>query len=267
MTDFLWWRDGIIYQIYPRSFADSNNDGLGDLPGITSRLDYLADLGVDALWLSPIYPSPDKDFGYDVSDYVDIDPRFGSLADFDLLLSEAHRRGIRIILDLVLNHTSDQHAWFLESRSSRDNPKADWYIWSPPSPFQGEGTGVRVGAPNNWQSIFGGRAWKYVPERNQYYYHMFAPEQPDVNWRNPEVRRAMLDVVRFWLDRDVDGFRLDVFNMYFKDERLRDNPFKPGLRPFDQQQHIYDCDRPEMVPLVARTARHPEFLSRTLCRR
>jgi alpha-glucosidase len=144
MSEFLWWRDGIIYQIYPRSFADSNNDGLGDLPGITGKLDYLAGLGVDALWLSPIYPSPDKDFGYDVSDYVNIDPRFGSLADFDLLLSEAHRRGIRIILDLVLNHTSDQHAWFLESRSSRDNPKADWYIWSPPSPFQGEGPGVRV---------------------------------------------------------------------------------------------------------------------------
>jgi alpha-glucosidase len=250
MTDFLWWRDGIIYQIYPRSFADSNNDGLGDLPGITGKLDYLADLGVDALWLSPIYPSPDKDFGYDVSDYVDIDPRFGSLADFDLLLSEAHQRGLRVILDLVLNHTSDQHVWFLESRSNRDNPKADWYIWSPPSPFPGEGTGVRVGGPNNWQSIFGGCAWTYVPERDQYYYHMFAPEQPDVNWRNPQVHRAMLDVVRFWLDCGVDGFRLDVFNMYFKDEQLRDNPPAFGVRAFDRQQHIYDCDRPEMIPLL-----------------
>jgi alpha-glucosidase len=254
MTDFLWWRDGIIYQIYPRSFADSNNDGLGDLPGITGKLDYLADLGVDALWLSPIYPSPDKDFGYDVSDYVDIDPRFGSLADFDLLLSEAHRRGLRIILDLVLNHTSDQHAWFLESRSNCDNPKADWYIWEPPSnspPTSSRNGGSRKGGPpNNWQSIFGGRAWEYVPERGQYYYHMFVPEQPDINWRNPQARQAMLDVVRFWLERGVDGFRLDVFNMYFKDEHLRNNPLKPGLRPFDQQQHIYDCDRPEMIPLL-----------------
>jgi len=255
MTDFLWWRDGIIYQIYPRSFADSNGDGLGDLPGITGKLDYLVNLGVDALWLSPIYPSPDKDFSYDVSNYVDIDPRFGSLADFDLLLSEAHQRGIRIILDLVLNHTSDQHPWFLESRSSRDNPKADWYIWSPPSDsplILGENGGSRRESkpPNNWQSIFGGRAWTYAPERNQYYYHMFVPEQPDLNWRKPEVRKAMLDVVRFWLDRDVDGFRLDVFNIYFKDEQLRDNPYKPGLRAFDRQQHVYDCDQPEMIPLL-----------------
>jgi len=250
MDDFLWWRDGIIYQLYPRSFADSNDDGLGDLSGITNKLDYLANLGVDALWLSPIYPSPDKDFGYDVSDYVDIDPRFGSLADFDLLLSEAHQRGIRIILDLVLNHTSDQHTWFLESKSSRDNHKADWYIWSHPSPFRGKGRGVRVGAPNNWQSIFGGRAWTYVPERDQYYYHMFLSEQPDVNWRNPEVRQAMLDVIRFWLERGADGFRLDVFNMYFKDEQLRENPRKFGLRAFDRQQHIYDCDQPKMIPLL-----------------
>jgi len=263
MSEFLWWRDGIIYQIYPRSFADSNNDGLGDLPGITGKLDYLAGLGVDALWLSPIYPSPDKDFGYDVSDYVDIDPRFGSLADFDLLLSEAHQRDIRIVLDLVLNHTSDQHAWFLESRSSRDNPKADWYIWSPPlalPPFSSKMEGdlppkrSEVGAggepPNNWQSIFGGPAWTYIPERNQYYYHMFVPGQPDVNWRNPAVRAAMLDVFRFWLERGVDGFRLDVFNMYFKDEQLRRNPYKAGMRPFDRQRHIYDCDQPEMIPLL-----------------
>ena len=250
MEDFLWWRDGIIYQIYPRSFADSNGDGLGDLPGITGKLDYLADLGVDALWLSPIYPSPDKDFGYDVSNYVDIDPRFGSLVDFDLLISEAHRRGIHIILDLVLNHTSDQHPWFLESRSSRDNPKADWYIWGPPSPLEEEGSKMMVGAPNNWQSIFGGPAWTYVPERDQYYYHMFLPEQPDVNWHKPEVRQAILDVVRFWLNRNADGFRLDVFNMYFKDELLRNNPLKPGLRAFDRQQHIYDCDHPEMIPLL-----------------
>jgi len=237
MTDFLWWRDGIIYQIYPRSFADSNGDGLGDLPGITSKLDYLADLGVDGIWLSPIYPSPDKDFSYDVSNYVDIDPRFGSLADFGLLLSEAHQRGIRIILDLVLNHTSDQHPWFLESRSSRDNPKADWYLW-------------QDSIPNDWYAVFGGRAWTYVPERDQYYYHMFLPEQPDVNWRNPETRKAMLDVVRFWLDRGVDGFRLDVFNIYFKDDRFRRNPRKWGARAFDRQHHIYDYDQPELVPLL-----------------
>ena len=252
MTDFLWWRDGIIYQIYPRSFADNNNDGLGDLPGIIKKLDYLADLGVDALWLSPIYPSPDKDFSYDVSNYVDIDPRFGTLADFDLLLSEAHRRGLRIVLDLVLNHTSDQHAWFQESRSSRDNPKADWYIWAPPSgsPDSHRKWGESKRGVNNWQSIFGGKAWTYAPERDQYYYHMFVPEQPDVNWRNPEVRQAMLDVVRFWLDRGVDGFRLDVFNMYFKDDQRRDNPPQFGIRAFDRQQHIYDCDRPEMIPLL-----------------
>ena len=250
MTDFLWWRDGIVYQIYPRSFMDSSNDGLGDLPGITSKLDYLADLGMDALWLSPIYPSPDKDFGYDVSDYVEIDPRFGTLADFDRLLSEAHQRDIRIILDLVLNHTSDEHAWFLESRSSRDNPTADWYIWSPAVEGE-EGAGKQAGPPNNWQSVFGGPAWTYVPERDQYYFHMFDPGQPDVNWRNPEVRKAVLDSVRFWLERGVDGFRLDVFNVYFKDEKLRDNPRKLiGRRSFDRQIHIYDCDQPEMVELL-----------------
>ncbi len=232
----LWWREGIIYQIYPRSFSDSNGDGLGDLPGILSRLDYLADLGVDAIWLSPFYPTPDADFGYDVSDHTDVDPRFGSLADFDRLLDEAHARGLRVILDLVLNHTSDRHPWFLESRSSRENPRADWYLWRD--------------RPNNWQSVFGGRAWTYVPERDQYYYHMFLPQQPDVNWRNPEVRRAQLDVVRFWLARGVDGFRLDVFNVYFKDEAFRENPFRPGLRAFDRQRHIYDADRPEMIPLL-----------------
>jgi len=249
MKDFLWWRDGIVYQIYPRSFADSTNDGLGDLPGITSKLDYLADLGVDALWLSPIYPSPDKDFGYDVSNYVDIDPRYGSLADFDRLLSEAHRRNVRIILDLVLNHTSDEHAWFLESRSSRDNPKADWYIWSPPQ-GNGKGAGKKAGPPNNWQSVFGGPAWTYVPERDQHYFHMFDPGQPDLNWRNPDVRAAVLDSVRFWLERGVDGFRLDVFNVYFKDEQLRDNPPKVGIRSFDRQFHIYDCDQPEMISML-----------------
>jgi alpha-glucosidase len=237
MEDFLWWRDGVIYQIYPRSFADSNRDGIGDLRGIRSHLDYLAALGVSALWLSPFYPTPDEDFGYDISDHRAVDPRFGTLQDFDDLLAAAHQRNIRIILDLVLNHTSDQHPWFLESRSSRDNPKADWYIW-------------KDSIPNNWRSVFGGQGWTYDPQRGQYYYHMFLPEQPDVNWRNPEVRHAQLDVVRFWLERGADGFRLDVFNVYFKDDRLRSNPSKPGLRAFDRQQHIYDVDRPEMIPLL-----------------
>lgn len=237
MDRFLWWRDGVIYQIYPRSFADGNHDGLGDLPGITSRLDYLAELGVDAIWLSPFYPTPDKDFGYDISDYLDVDPRFGTLRDFDELTAAAHRRNIRVILDLVLNHTSDQHPRFLESRASRDNPKADWYIW-------------QDAIPNNWQAVFGGKAWTYVRERGQYYYHMFLAEQPDVNWRNPEVRKAQLDVARFWLERGADGFRLDVFNVYFKDDQLRNNPFKWGLRAFDRQRHVYDADRPEMIPLL-----------------
>lgn len=238
MSQLPWWQKGIIYHIYPRSFADSNGDGIGDLNGIIEHLDYLADLGVDAIWLSPIYPSPDKDFGYDVAEYKDIDPRYGTLADFDRLVQEAHARGIRIILDLVLNHTSDQHPWFQESRSSRTNPKADWYIWQD-----------RI--PNNWQGTFGGRAWTFDPQRGQYYLHLFLPEQPDVNWRHPQVRQTMLDVVRFWLERGVDGFRLDVFNAYFKDEQLRSNPFTPfGRRPFEWQKHIYDIDRPEMFPLL-----------------
>lgn len=237
MDNFTWWRDGVIYQIYPRSFADGNQDGIGDLPGITDHLDYLADLGVNAIWLSPFYPTPDKDFGYDISDYCNVDPRFGTLADFDRLVEEAHKRDIHVIADLVLNHTSDRHPWFLESRSSRDNPRADWYIWQDK-------------IPNNWQAVFGGPAWTFVPERGQYYYHMFLPEQPDVNWRNPEVRKAILDVVRFWLERGVDGFRLDVFNVYFKDDQFRSNPSAWGIRPFDRQKHIYDTDRPELVPLL-----------------
>jgi alpha-glucosidase len=237
MTDpYLWWRDGVIYQIYPRSFADTNADGLGDLPGITARLDYLAHLGVDAIWLSPFYPTPDIDFGYDVSDHCDVDPRFGTLADFDDLVREAHSRNIRIVLDLVLNHTSDQHPWFLESRASRDNPKRDWYMWQP--------------RPNNWQSAFGGKGWQYDKQTGEYYFHMFVTEQPDVNWRNPQVRQAQLDVVRFWLGRGADGFRLDVFNAYFKDEQLRNNPSKFGLRAFDRQKHIHDIDQPEMMPLL-----------------
>jgi alpha-glucosidase len=237
--NFLWWRDGVIYQIYPRSFADSNNDGIGDLPGITAKLDYLADLGVDALWLSPIYPSPDKDFGYDVANYFNIDPKFGTLSDFDRLLNEAHKLHLHIILDLVLNHTSDQNPWFQQSKSSRTNPYRDWYIWrdSPKGKKQ---------PPNNWKSVFGGPGWEYDEKTKQSYFHMFVKEQPDLNWRNPDVYKKMLEVFKFWLERGVDGFRLDVFNEYYKDDQFRNNPPKFGIRPFDQQRHIYDVSQPEM---------------------
>lgn len=243
MTDFLWWRDGVIYQIYPRSFADSNGDGIGDLPGITSKLDYLADLGVDAIWLSPINPSPDKDFGYDVADYKGIDPKYGTLEDFSELVKLAHDRKIRVILDMVMNHTSDQHPWFIESRSSKDNPKRDWYLW------RASDKGKKS-PPNNWQSIFGGKAWDFDEKTGEWYYHMFVKEQPDLNWRNPDVRKEMLSVFNFWADRGVDGFRLDVFNEFFKDDLFRDNPRKIGIRPFDQQVHLYDADRPEMMGVV-----------------
>ena len=243
VPDHLWWRDGVIYQIYPRSFQDSDGDGLGDLPGITARLDHLAALGVDALWLSPFYPTPDRDFGYDISDHSAVDARFGTLDDFDHLLGEAHRRGMRVVLDLVLNHTSDLHPWFMESRAGRDNPRRDWYIWRDPAPGGGP--------PNNWQASFGGRAWTFDPASGQYYLHSFTPSQPDVNWRNPAVRKAQLDVVRFWLRRGVDGFRLDVFNACFKDAGLRDNPRKFGLRGFDRQRHVHDLDQPEMFGLLA----------------
>lgn len=239
-----WWKNGIIYQIYPRSFADSSGDGIGDLNGITAHLDYLSELGVDAVWLSPIYPSPDVDFGYDVSDYCAIDPKYGTLEDFDRLVAAAQERGIHIILDLVLNHTSDQHPWFVQSRSSRDNPYRDWFIWADPKPG---------GAPpNNWQAVFGGPGWELDPATGQYYFHMFTKEQPDVNWRNPAVRQAMLDVFRFWMERGVDGFRLDVFNVYFKDAALRDNPvrFPLPFAPFFGQEHRYDVSQPEMIPLL-----------------
>lgn len=239
----LWWRDGVIYQIYPRSFADSNGDGIGDLNGIVDHLDYLEELGVDAIWLSPIYPSPDVDFGYDVADYKAIDPKFGTMDDFDRLTREAHRRGIRIVLDLVLNHTSDQHPWFRDSARATDSPRRDWYIWRKPRPGGGP--------PNNWQSVFGGPAWEFNPATGEYYYHMFYKEQPDLNWRNPAVRKEMLDVFRFWLERGVDGFRLDVFNLYFKHPEMPDNPSKLGLRGFDRQHHIHDQDQPEMMPLLA----------------
>ena len=239
---YLWWRDGVIYQIYPRSFMDSNGDGIGDLPGITARLDYLADLGVDALWLSPINVSPMHDFGYDIADYEEIDPVFGTRAEFDGLIAEAHARGLRIMMDLVINHTSHKHSWFTESRSSRDNPKADWYLW------RGRPAGRRH--PNNWTAAFGGPAWEWDEARRQFYYHMFLREQPDLNWRNPEVRAALQQMIRFWLDRGVDGFRLDVVNGYFKDAHFRDNPPRFNPNPFalewDRQAHVYDRDQPEL---------------------
>ena len=207
MSNLKWWQTAVFYQIYPRSFADGNSDGIGDFKGITEKLDYLKDLGVDALWLSPHFPSPNWDCGYDISDYCNVAPEYGTLDDFKLFLYESHNRGIRVILDLVLNHTSDEHAWFLESKSSRDNPKADWYVW--------------VDAPpNNWQSCFDGEAWTYVPERDQYYYHYFMKQQPDLNWHNPEVKKAMWDAARFWLDLGVDGYRLDAIGTIYEDPNL-----------------------------------------------
>ncbi|WP_347158680.1 alpha-amylase family glycosyl hydrolase [Pontibacter chitinilyticus] len=243
---YLWWQDGIIYQVYPRSFQDSNGDGVGDLQGIIKRLDYLKWLGIKAVWLSPIYPSPMADFGYDISDYRGIHPLFGSMDDFDTLLQEVHQRGMKLILDLVPNHTSDQHPWFLESRSSRDNPKRDWYIWEDP---QEDGT-----EPNNWLSVFGGSGWEWDEKTQQYYYHAFLKEQPDLNWRNPEVQEAMLDVMRFWLDKGVDGFRVDVMWHMIKDKQLRDNPTNPEYQPhmstYDKLLPAYSTDQPEVHDIV-----------------
>jgi len=245
----LWWQRGVIYQIYPRSFKDSNGDGIGDLPGMIGKLDYLQWLGVDAIWISPIYPSPMADFGYDVADYTDIEPTFGTLADFDHLLAQAHARHLRVILDFVPNHTSWEHPWFRESRSSRDNPKRDWYLWADPKPDGGP--------PNNWLSAFGGSAWEWDEATEQYYLHSFLKEQPDLNWRNPEVRRAMLDVMRFWLDRGVDGFRIDVIQRLIKDAELRDDP--PGgsraahgkdLGKYATQEHIHSMNQPEVHDVI-----------------
>ena len=246
-NEYLWWQRGIIYQIYPRSFRDSNGDGVGDLAGITQQLDYLTSLGVDAVWISPIYPSPMKDFGYDVADYCDIDPLFGSLADFDKLLAEAHARGLKVILDFVPNHTSDLHPWFVESRASRTSARRDWFIWRDPAPGGGP--------PNNWLSNFGGSAWAYDERTGQYYCHSFLEAQPDLNWRNPAVVDAMLDVLRFWLDRGVDGFRVDVIWLLIKDAEFRDNPANPTWTPDDNPMHeflpVYTADRPEVHGIIA----------------
>jgi alpha-glucosidase len=242
-NDFVWWRDGVIYQIYPRSFKDSTGSGIGDLKGIIGKLDYLADLGIDAIWLSPINPSPDVDFGYDVSDYCAIDPKFGTMGDFENLLAAADKLGIRIVMDLVLNHTSDQHSWFKSARRSKDDPYRDWYIW--------RDAGPSGNPPNNWKSVFGGSGWEWDVHTEQYYYHMFYKQQPDLNWRNPKVRAALLDVFRFWMEKGVKGFRLDVFNVYIKDDQFRSNPTKLiGRRPFDRQIHLYDYDHSELVDLL-----------------
>jgi alpha-glucosidase len=255
-----WWQHGVVYQIYPRSFQDSTGDGIGDLPGITRRLDYLRWLGVNAVWISPFYPSPMADFGYDVSDYRDVHPMFGTLADFDRLVEEAHRCGIRVIVDYVPNHTSDQHPWFLESRSSRDNPKRNWYIWKDPAPDGGP--------PNNWLSNFGGPAWTWDERTEQFYYHAYLREQPDLNWRDPEVREAMLDVLRFWLERGVDGFRLDALRQIGKDAHFRDNPpnpgWEPGQGPYKRLLPVYSADRPETIEYVAEMRRVADGYGETL---
>jgi alpha-glucosidase len=236
-----WWQNAVFYEIYPRSFADSNNDGVGDLKGITSKLDYLKELGVDAIWISPCFPSPQVDFGYDVSDYENIDPMYGTLADFDVLASEAKKRGIHIILDFVVNHSSDQHPWFLDSKSSRTSAHRDWYIWR-----DGKGPGV---PPNNWISTFGGSAWTLDPTTNQYYYHNFYAAQPDLNWRNPAVKDAMFDVTRWWYKRGVSGFRLDAVDTLFEDPDLKDNPIKgPGQNAFGDpiEEDKYNTKLPEV---------------------
>ncbi len=245
MKQFSWWQKGIIYQIYPRSYQDSNGDGIGDLAGIHQRLDYIQSLNVDAVWLSPIYPSPMHDFGYDVADYCGVNPIFGSMDDLDALLEDIHARGLKLILDLVPNHSSDEHRWFVESRSSRDNPKRDWYIWRDPAPDGGP--------PNNWVSFFGGPAWTYDERTGQYYLHQFVKQQPELNYRHPEVLPAMLDNMRFWLDKGVDGFRVDVIWLMLKDEQLRDEPLNPdwdGTHPIGKLQHIYTQNLPGVHDLI-----------------
>ncbi|KZN12180.1 alpha-amylase family glycosyl hydrolase [Marinomonas sp. TW1] len=253
-TNQAWWRGAVIYQVYPRSFFDANNDGIGDLAGVTQKMDYIANLGVDAIWLSPFFTSPMKDFGYDVSNYCDVDPIFGDLNDFDQLIQTAHEKGLKVIIDQVLNHSSDQHPWFKESRQSHDNHKADWYVWAD---AQADGT-----VPNNWLSVFGGPAWHWDSRRRQYYLHNFLDSQPDLNFHHPDVVDALLDTVEFWLKRGVDGFRLDTANYYFHDLELRNNPPKEnvvegsiGVRldnPYAYQLHLYDKSRPENIVFLQR---------------
>ncbi|PZU10906.1 alpha-amylase family glycosyl hydrolase [Sphingomonas sp.] len=242
-----WWEGAVVYQIYPRSFQDTNGDGIGDLAGIARRLDHFVDLGVDAIWISPIYPSPMVDFGYDVSDYTGIHPMFGTLDDFDRLIAAAHDRGLRLLLDFVPNHSSDQHPWFLESRSARDHPKRDWYIWRDAAPDGGP--------PNNWISDFGGPAWEWDEATGQYYYHAMLVEQPDLNWRNPDLKAAMLDAMRFWFDRGVDGFRVDILWHMIKAEAFPDNPLNPGWSPGMADMHrvlqLHSTDQPEVHGIAA----------------
>ena len=245
-----WWKGGVIYQIYPRSFQDSSGDGIGDLRGITQRLDHIAKLGADAIWLSPIFTSPMDDMGYDVSNYIDIDPLFGTLADFDALIARAHELGIKVIIDQVISHSSDQHPFFLESKQDKTNPKADWYVWADPLP---DGT-----PPNNWLSIFGGSAWTWNAKRRQYFMHNFLISQPDLNLHNPEVQDYLIGTMRFWLERGVDGFRLDTVNFYMHDLELRNNPPEPPrqdaprVNPYDMQSHDYSKNRPENVAFLER---------------
>lgn len=245
-----WWRGAVIYQVYPRSFADGNADGVGDFPGATERLDYIAGLGVDAVWLSPFFRSPMADFGYDVSDYRDVDPLFGTLADFDRFVARAHELGLRVIIDQVLSHTSEAHPWFAESRASRDNPRADWYVWADP---QADGS-----PPSNWLSVFGGSGWAWDSRRRQYYLHNFLPAQPDLNFHNPAVTEQLLADVAFWLERGVDGFRLDTVNYYFHDPKLRNNPPSEdpnagdATNPYGMQEHVYDKTRPENIGFLER---------------
>ena len=259
--DKLWWRHGIFYQIYPRSLQDTNADGVGDLRGIIGRLPYLQSLGVDAIWLSPIFPSPMADFGYDIADYTGVDALFGTMTDFEALANAAHAGGLRVILDLVPNHTSDQHPWFVESRGSRDNPKRDWYIWRDPA--------ADGGPPGNWLSEFGGSAWQYDATTGQYYYHAFLAQQPDLNWRNPAVRRAIYDVMRFWLGKGVDGFRVDVIWHLIKDAAFRDNPPNPDYRegrpPHERILPLNSTDQAEVHEVIAEMRRViDEFDSRVL---
>lgn len=243
-----WWRGAVIYQIYPRSFADTNGDGIGDLPGVTAHLDHVARLGVDAIWLCPVFASPQRDFGYDVSDHTAIDPAFGTLADFDAMVARAHSLGLRVLIDQVWSHTSDQHGWFAQSRASPDNPRADWYVWADPAE---DGT-----PPNNWLSVFGGAAWSWEPRRRQYYLHHFLSHQPQLNLHNPHVQDALLETGRFWLDRGVDGFRLDALDFFTHDTRLRNNPAAPpgpvGAKLFSRQLHDHDMMQPETEIFLAR---------------